>query len=214
MMRWISIAELQANADPRYRLAAQNQHMQQCIAQAKLEQDERHHYERQAIEREKMEAGIEVAEIQGRAMVERERVAGENAISLATRTHALAMAAKSSAVFDEMLMSVVRQDEEWNRAYADVMRQLVLTEADAIKQERLRKLDQTNLVEKLCLESNLRMVEMAFAYEIQNLRVTYDKTCEIIFCLVERALGLGPQEANGEMVREWVREAMEQTGGY
>jgi hypothetical protein len=187
--------------------------MQQCIAQAKLEQDERHHYETQAFERERLEAEREIAEIQGRAIVEKERVAGENAISIATRNHALATAAKSSALFDEMLLSVVRQDEEWNRTCADTMRQLIVTEADTIKQERLRKLDQAHLIEKLRLESNLRLLEMAFSHELQNLRLTYDRTCDIIFRLVERALGLGANEVSGDMVHQWVREAMEQTGG-
>lgn len=212
-MRWISIAELQAQSDPRLRLAAQNQHMQHCIAQAKLEQTERHHYERQLIEQDRLAADIQTSEIQGRALVERERIAGDNALSLATRTHALAQSAKSSTLIDEMFLSTMRQEEEWNRTFADTMRQLIVSEADTIKQERLRKLDQLHLIEKLKLESNLRMVETVLAYEIQNLRVSYDKACDIIFRLVERALGLGPQQAEINTVRDWVREAMQQTSG-
>lgn len=212
-MRWISIAELKAQADPYYRMAAEKQHMQQCIAEAKLEQTERHHYERQAIERQRAEAGMAVAEMQGRAMIERERISGENAIALARHEHLLAQSAKSSALIDEMMLSVMRQDEEWNRTVADTMRTLIVSEADTIKQERLRKLDHLHTIEKMRLESNLRMVEMVLSYEIQNLRVTYDKACDIIFRLVERALGLGPQLAEVDSVREWVREAMAQTGG-
>lgn len=212
-MRWISIAELQAQNDPKFRLAAENQHLQHCMAQAKLEQAERHHYEQQLLERDRLSADMQATEIQGRAVMERERIAGENALSLATRNHALAQSAKSSALIDEMFLSTMRQDEEWNRTFADTMRQLIMSEADTIKQERLRKLDQLHLIEKLNLESNLRMVEMVLAYEIQNLRVSYDKACDIIFRLVERALGLGQQQVEVNTMRDWVREAMEQTGG-
>lgn len=212
-MRWVSIAELQAQADPGYRMAAQREHMQQCVEQAKFEQAERHHQERQRIETDRIDAGIEVANIQGRTALEQERLRGDNALSLAARDHVLGEAAKASALIDESLLSVLRQDEEWNRSFAATFSSLVLCEADTIKQERLRKLDQTHLIEKLQLESNLRMVEVVLAHELQNLRVAYDKTCDIIFRLVERSLGLGPRHANPDEIRDWVREAMDQTGG-
>lgn len=209
-MEWVSVADL---ADPRRRAQAQEQHMQACVAQAKFEQEERHHYERMAIERERTAAGAEAARMQAQAAIERERIVGDNAISLATRTHALGMAAKSSALIDEMFLSTMRQEEEWSGVVADTMRGLVLGEADTIKQVRLRKLEQAHLIEKMRLECNLKMMEMTLAHELQNLRVTYDRTCDIVFRLVERALGLGPQEADPEEIRGWVREAMEQTGG-
>ena len=212
-MRWVSIAELQAQMDPHHRAVAQNRHFQQCMAQAKFEQDERHHCERQQLESDRLDANLRVAEIQGRTMLERERIAGDNAMSLATRNHALAQSAKSSALIDEMVLSTIRQDEEWNRTFADTMRGLILNEADTIKQERLRKMDQDHLIEKLRLESNLRMVELVLAHELQNARVAYDKACDIIFRLVERALGLGPHQAEADQVRDWVREAMDQTAG-
>lgn len=212
-MRWISPAQWQAEADPRHRLAAEAQHFQQCLAQAKHEQTERHHYERQSLERERLDASRDAAETAGRAAVERERVAGENALSLTTRNHGLSQAAKSSALIDEMVLSVVRQEEEWQRTVGDTLRQLILSEADTIKQVRLRELDQRHTLEKMRLENNLKMVEMVLGHELQNLRVSYDKACDIIFRLVERALGLGPRQADTEEVREWVREAMAQTGG-
>jgi hypothetical protein len=211
-MQWVSIAQLQANADPHYRLKVQKQHMQECIAQARLEQTERHHQQRQIAERERLEAGMAAAEMQGRAMIEREHISGQNAIALAHHNHALAQSAKSSSLIDEMMMSIMRQDEEWNKTVADTMRGLILSEADTIKQERLRKLDHTHTLEKMQLESNLRMVEMVLTYELQNLRVSYDKTCDIIFRLIERALGLGPHQVQVDAVRDWVREAMEQNG--
>jgi len=212
-MQWVSIAQLRANADPHYRLKAQKQYMQECIAQAHMEQTERHHSERQRAERERLEAGMAATEMQGRAMIEREHVSGQNAIALAHHNHALSQSAKSSALIDEMMLSVMRQDEEWNKTVADTKRGLILSEADSIKQERLRKLDHAHTLEKMQLESNLRMVEMVLTYELQNLRVSYDKTCDIIFRLVERAFGLGPQQTDVESVRDWVREAMEQAEG-
>lgn len=45
-----------------------------------------------------------------------------------------------------------------------------------------------------------------------TLNLAFDKTCEIIFRLVERALGLKEEMAEADSVQEWVREAMEQTG--
>jgi hypothetical protein len=57
------------------------------------------------------------------------------------------------------------------------------------------------------------MTEMALSHELQSLRVTFDRACDIIFRLVERALGLGSQEVDSEEIRGWVQEAMPQTGG-
>lgn len=209
-MEWVSVADL---ADPNRRAQAQAQHMQACVARAKFEQEERHHAERMSIERDRLQASAVAAKAQADASVERERVAGDNAISLATRTHLLGQMAKSSALIDETYMSVIRQDEEWSRVVGDTLRGLVLAEADTIRQERLRRLDQAHLVEKMRLECNLKMAEMTLAHELQNQRVTYDRTCDIIFRLVERALGLGSQQADPDEIRGWVQEAMAQTGG-
>lgn len=206
-MKWVSIADLRVQGDPRLRLAQQAQYLQECVAQAKLDQTERHHAER-------LRADAEIAEVQGRAIVERERIAGENAIALATRNHALGQAANMSALVDEMVRSHLKEQETWANTMADTLRQVLVTEADTIRQERLKEMDHRHTVEKLTLENNLRLVEMVCSHELQDLRVSYDKACEIAFRLVERALGLGPDGAEPDQVRAWVREAMEQTGGY
>lgn len=203
-MRWVSIADLKAQADPRFRLAQESQYLKSCIAQARLEQAERHHTE-------KMRADAEIAEIQGRSIVERERITGENAIALASHNHALGQAAKSSALIDEMFLSHLREQEEWSRTMADTLRQVVVVEADTIRQERIKEMEHRHTIEQLKLENNLRMVEMVLTNELLDMRVSFDKACEIIFRLVERAFGLGPDGADPEQVRSWVREAMEQT---
>ncbi len=191
----------------------QNRHLEQCVAQAKIEQDERHHYDRQQIEREKLETSIEVANIQGRKAQELERLKAHHDQSLAMLSHTLAGAAKSSSLIDEMTLATMRQDDEWNKTFISTMSALVLSEADTIKQERLRKLDHEQVVEKLRLESNLRILELVLGNEVQSSRITYDKMCEIIFRLVERAFDLGPADAGPDTIREWVKEAMDQTGG-
>jgi hypothetical protein len=211
-MRWVSIAELQSELDPAKKRAMQNRHLEECVAQAKMEQEERHHLERQRIEREKLETSIEVATIQGRNARELELLKAYNEQSLAMLSHTLGAADKSSSLIDEMARSTMRQEEEWHKAFTAAMSGLVLSEADTIKQERLRKLDQEHLIEKLRLESSLRMIELVLGNEVQNLRLTYDRTCEIIFRLVERALDLGAADAGPDAIREWVKEAMEQTG--
>lgn len=204
-MRWVSIADIQASLDPATRAANQRQHMELCVTQAKLEQAERHHHE-------KMQVDIETTQIQARALLEREHISGQNAIALADRAHVLTQSANSSALIDMEYQSHLKEQEEWSKTMADALRQLVIIEADTIRQERLKALDQKHIIEKIRLESNLKLVEMMSAYEIQNNRFSYEKSCEIAFKLVERTLGLGEDQIQPDQIRDWVQEAMGQAG--
>lgn len=159
-----------------------------------------------------MQVDIETMQIQARALVEHEHISGHNAITLADRTHVLTQSANSSALIDAAYQSHLQEQEGWSKTMADALRQLVIIEADTIRQERLKTLDQKHLIEKIRLESNLKLVEMASAYEIQNNRFSYEKSCEITFKLVERALNLGGEQMRPDQVRDLVHEATEQVG--
>lgn len=209
-MQWVSIADLQARFDPKTRLAYEDHHLKRCIAQAKIEQTERHHAERMQIENMRADAKIESERIEAEASVTRERIAGQNALNLADRNHILGQLTQGSQLIDSMIHSQLKQEEDWNNIVADTMRQLFVSEADTIKQQRLKELDHKHKIESMTLEYNLRFTEMVLQNEIQNSRITYDKTCEVIFKLIERALGLGERYASQEDIASWVDEAMGQ----
>jgi hypothetical protein len=209
-MQWVSIADLQARFDPKVRLAYENQHLKRCIAQAQIEQSERHHSERMRLENMKLDSKIESERMQARATIEKEKIAGQNALYLADRNHILGQLTQGSQLIDSMIHSQLKQEEDWNNIVADTMRQLFISEADTIKQQRLKELDHKHKIESMTLEYNLRFTEMFLQNEIQNSRITYDKTCEVIFKLIERALGLGERYASKEDVASWVDEAMKQ----
>lgn len=211
-MKFVSLNEFARMMDPAARRAAEDRYMSQCVAQAKLEQAERHHYERMAVEREKIDAHAQSAKVQAEAAYSMEALKHSNELGMANRNHLLGVAGRSSALIDDMAASVMRQDEEWNKVMADTFRTLVTKEADLITQERLRKLDQEHLVQKLRLEGNLKLVELVVSHELQNAKLAFEKACEIIFRLVERALDLKEEAAEADSVRMWVREAMGQTG--
>jgi hypothetical protein len=132
-MRWTSIAEISANLDPSYRVQKQKQQMQLYIAQGKMEQDERHHSEMMHLHHQKMESERERSTIEAHASIEKEIIAGKNAIALADRNHVLGQLAGGSAIIDDMIRSQLKQEEDWNATYADTMRQLFVTEGDTIR---------------------------------------------------------------------------------
>jgi len=211
-MRFVSLNEFASMLDPQARgRDATDRYVSQCIAQAKLEQAERHHYEKISLERERIEASAEAARIQAEGAIALETLKHDNELSLANRNHVLGVAAKSSALIDEETMSIFRQGEEWNRTFGATFQSLLLKRADLAFQERLKILDHKQQLQKLTLESNLRMVEVVLAHELQNARLAFEKSCDIAFRLVERTLDLkGEESLRSETVGEWVREAMMQ----
>lgn len=164
-MRWI---DLQHNLDPNYRIQSEKQHLQRCIAQAQLEQSERHHNERTRIEHMRLDAQAENEREHSRAIIEREHISGKNALALADRNHILGQLQQGSQLIDSMILSQLKQEEDWNATVADTMRQLFVTEADTIRQTKLKDLDHKHQIEKMTLEFNLRTVEMYVQNEIQN----------------------------------------------
>jgi hypothetical protein len=208
-MQWTSIAEISANLDPNYRVQKQKQQMQLYIAQGKMEQDERHHSEMMRIHQQKMESERERSSIEAHASIEKEIIAGKNAIALADRNHVLGQLAGGSAIIDDMIRSQLKQEEDWNATYADTMRQLFVTEGDTIRQTKIRELEHRHAIETKVFEFNTRIIEMYVQNHLMDSRIAFDKTCEIIFRLVERALGLGQDMASMDDVARWTREAMD-----
>lgn len=208
-MQWTSIAEISANLDPNYRVQKQKQQMQLYIAQGKMEQDERHHSEMMHLHHQKMESERERSSIEAHASIEKEIIAGKNAIALADRNHVLGQLAGGSAIIDDMIRSQLKQEEDWNATYADTMRQLFVTEGDTIRQTKIRELEHRHAIETKVFEFNTRIIEMYVQNHLMDSRIAFDKTCEIIFRLVERALGLGQDMASMDDVARWTREAMD-----
>ena len=208
-MQWTSIAEISANLDPNYRAQKQKQQMQLYIAQGKMEQDERHHSEMMHLHHQKMESERERSSIEAHASIEKELIAGKNAIALADRNHVLGQLAGGSAIIDDMIRSQLKQEEDWNATYADTMRQLFVQEGDTIRQTKIRELEHRHAIETKVFEFNTRIIEMYVQNHLMDSRIAFDKTCEIIFRLVERALGLGQDMASMDDVARWTREAMD-----
>jgi hypothetical protein len=197
-MQWVTIADLQARFDPKVRLAYENQHLKKCIAQAQFEQADRHHAERMRIESMKMDAKADAERTKALASIEKEKIAGQNALNLANRNHVLGQLTQGSQLIDSMIHSQLKQQEDWNNIVADTMRQLFVSEADTIKQQRLKELEHKHKIESLTLEYNLRTAEMILQNEMQKNRIPYDKLCEIMFKLVEGKLGLGEKMTSRE----------------
>jgi hypothetical protein len=183
--------------------------MQLYIAQGKMEQDERHHSEMMHLHHQKMESERERSTIEAHASIEKEIIAGKNAIALADRNHVLGQLAGGSAIIDDMIRSQLKQEEDWNATYADTMRQLFVTEGDTIRQTKIRELEHRHAIETKVFEFNTRIIEMYVQNHLMDSRIAFDKTCEIIFRLVERALGLGQDMASMDDVARWTREAMD-----
>jgi hypothetical protein len=207
-MRWTSLAEISANLDPHYRAQIQKQQMQLYIAQGQAEQSERHHNAMMNLHYDKMNNERERAQIEAHASIEREIITGKNAIALADRNHILGQLAQSSTLIDDMVRSQLKQEEDWNAAFADTMRQLFVQEGDTVRQTKLKELEFKHAIETKVFEFNCKIIEKFVDSELADYRLVFEKSCEVIFKLIERALGFGDEmmsEADiNELVREWV----------
>jgi hypothetical protein len=264
-MQWVTINELQARMNPQYRLAYERQHMQNCLAQAKLEQGERHHAQTLQVQQQKMALDRELQHLDRLAQVERESIAGQNALALGRQNYMLGELAKNTELVHSMFDSQHKREEEWGNNYARIMGDLLTIEADTIRQKavakqqndhdlsrlqlehelRMRekqfdhmaglqnkqvdfqyvqnlenqkaniqqqeqKLKHRQEIEKLVLQYNFGVLEKYLDHHLQNLRVTFDKSCEIIFRVIERMLGLGEQQVRESDIDRMVQDAMKQ----
>lgn len=209
-MQWTNFSEIQSRFDPQMNLNRQQMTMRHYQEQAKLDQIDRHHRERVNIENRRLEANSEAVRENARAIVDRETIAGKNALQLADRNHILGQMTQGSQLIDSMIHSQLKQEEEWNNIVADTMRQLLVSDAEKIKQAKLKELDHRHKIEVMQLEYNLKLVEMFLENEIRDSRVTFDKSIEVIFKVIERCLGLGEQDVSRDDVSSWVNEAMGQ----
>lgn len=151
-MKWISIAEALSGGASHNGAADERRSIEAALAQAKLEMAQNNHDERLAFDRERLAVQAEAAE-------KSEKAKGENALAELTRKHALDQAARSSALIDEAWAGVIQREGAWNEAFADTMRQLLVIDADTVRQERLRKLDHTLAMERMRLESELKRLD-------------------------------------------------------
>jgi hypothetical protein len=205
-MQWTNLAEIESRFDPRMRLSREQMTMRHYQEQAKLEQSDRHHSERLRIENRRIEASAEAERENSRAIVQRETIAGRNALDLANRNHLLGQFSQGSQLIDSMIHSQLKQEEDWNNVMADTMRQLLMSDADTIKQTKLKELDHKHKIEELQLTHNLAIASMVLEHEIKNLRVSFDKSCDLIFKIIERVLGFGDREVQ----RVEVKNAIDQ----
>lgn len=209
-MQWTNFAEIQSRFDPKLNLSRQQMTMRHYQEQAKLEQTDRHHRERVNIENRRLDAVAEADRENTRAVIERETISGKNALALADRNHMLGQFAKGSELIDAMIHSQLKQEEDWNNIMSDTMRQILVHDADTIKQSKLKELDHKHKIEAMQLDYNLKFAGMFLENEIRDSRVTFDKSIEVIFKVIERCLGLGEREVSNADVSDWVREAMGQ----
>lgn len=196
-MRWTSLAEIGANLDPSHRMQVLKQQTKNYFAQAKIEQDENHHRDMISLHHEKMSHERDRTQLETQSMIEREIIAGKNALALTDRNHILGQFTQNSALIDDMIRSELKKSEEWSATVADTMRQLFVQEGDTVRQAKLKELEHRHKIDSMTLEFNCRLIEMYVQNNLMDARVSFDKACEVIFKLVERALGLG-----GEMMSE------------
>lgn len=151
-MKWISIAEALSRGSRHGGASEERRDIETALAQAKLEMTQHNHDERLAFDRERLAVQAEAAE-------KAEKAKGENALAELTRKHALDEATRSSGLIDAAWAGVIQRESAWNDVFADTMRQLLVIDADTVRQERLRKLDHVLAMERLRLESELKASE-------------------------------------------------------
>lgn len=75
------------------------------------------------------------------------------------RRRTLDEAARFSALIDAALVGVIQRGSAWNEVFADAMHQHLVIDADTVRQNWLRKLDQALATERMRLEAELKRLD-------------------------------------------------------
>lgn len=164
-----------ANLDPHYRQRNDEIRLKSEIEGAKLQLQDRHHYEmmdlhrqRADTEKEKLQLQREQGELNARASVEAEKIAGENARSLARQSHTHQLIQQDELHVHHLEIQARESDRDFQNRLLETRRSLLEIRADTARQKILSKQNHEQEMEKMKLESELRMREKSQEFFYQD----------------------------------------------
>lgn len=165
----LSLNDLFARFNPDYRLRSGKIQLDAQIAAAKIQQKERHHAEMLEFQRQKAELEQQTAAAGHFATLERERIAGRNALALGVQQFILSQLEQNSAILNAHHQNHLERRRDWGNNIAAIRKSLFEIEADTIRQKALSRQEHKQAMERMRLESKLRRKEQKQSFDFQML---------------------------------------------
>lgn len=174
-----SINDILMKFDPNYRLKSQKLSLDTQIANAKLNQKERHHFELLEFQRQKLALEQQQAEAKNLAMLEREKIAGKNAMALSVQNFIFEQINQNSQLLNSHYVSTLERQRDWGNNIANIRKSLFEIEADTIRQKALSRQNHLQEMEKMKLASQLKMQEQQQIFDFSLLEQKFKNKQEL-----------------------------------
>lgn len=165
----LSLNDLLARFNPDYRLRSGKLQLDAQIAAAKIQQKERHHAELLEFQRQKTELERQTAEAGQIALLERERIAGRNALALGVQQFIFNQLEQNGAILNAQHQNHLERRRDWGNSISAIRKSLFEIEADTIRQKALSRQEHRQTMERMKLESKLRRKEQKQSFDFQML---------------------------------------------
>lgn len=155
----ISLNDLISRFNPDFRLKSSKIELDRQIAQAKIEQKERHHQELLEFQRQKSKMQDLQAREHNLALIEREKISGQNALALSVQEFIFRHLESNNQLLNQHYNSVLDRKRDWDNNIANTRRSLFEIEVDTIRQLALNKQKHQQQMEIMAFEHNLKSEE-------------------------------------------------------
>lgn len=182
--------------NPDYRLKSQKISLDTQLNKAKLDQKERHHYELLEFQRQKLALEQQQAEAQNLAILEREKIAGKNAMALSVQNFIFSQLEANSQLLGDHYRSVLDRQRDWGNNIANIRKSLFEIEADTIRQKALSKQNHLQEMERMKLESKLKTKEQKQVFNFSLIEQKFKHKQELEKMILEYNLKFLESELN------------------
>lgn len=194
-----SINDILMKFDPNYRLKTAKINLDTQLGKAKLEQKERHHSELLEFQRQKLALEQQQAEAQNLAILERERIAGKNAMALSVQNFIFSQLEANSQLLGDHYRSVLDRQRDWGNNFASIRKSLFEIEADTIRQKVLSKQNHFQEMERMKLASKLKMKEQKQVFNFSEIEQKFRHKQELEKLILEYNLKFLEAELNNHL---------------
>lgn len=192
----LSINDILMKFDPNYRLKSQKLSLDTQLAKAKLDQKERHHFELLEFQRQKLALEQHQAEAQNLAILERERIAGKNAMALSVQNFIFEQLNQNSQLLSTHYTSVLERQRDWGNNIASIRKSLFEIEADTIRQKALSRQNHLQEMERMKLASQLKIQEQQQVFDFSLIEQKFKQKQELEKMILEYNLKFLETELN------------------
>lgn len=192
----ISFNTLISYFKPEYRLKLGKIQLDNQIAQAKLQQKERHHQELLEFQRQKIMMENNQAHENNLALIEREKIAGKNSLTLSIQEFIFRYLESNNQLLNKHYQSILEQKKDWNNNITNTRKSLFEIEADTIQQMILSKQNHQQQMELMKFEADLKYQEREQVFNLSIIEQKLKQKQELERLILEYNLKFLQAELN------------------